>query len=290
MKKMMKAVGFAAASVLTPVMVCAALLLWVIACDVAAFLFPVDVPEWPFHFDLTLYAVCALLGLCAVLSFADFWRRRWRRGIGRMASLFVGFAFLCWCGPVWEEYQRHNLTPRLTIRIVMDRETIGTCGCGDVVMRTPEDVYDFVRPVVRKLRRVKVVFALGNDNITAEDFAKNFCNRCTAAGAWEFSFDISGQECGFFSMPPCDYGGRSIKASAVMIAPDGTCTYKAAWDGENEEGEVADDAFDAPRDAVYREGGSLVLVFASPTCILSDIVEAVCDLSAFYPEVDLLFM
>ena len=34
----------AAASVLTPVMVCAALLLWVIACDVAAFLFPVDVP------------------------------------------------------------------------------------------------------------------------------------------------------------------------------------------------------------------------------------------------------
>ena len=87
MKKMMKAVGFAAASVLTPVMVCAALLLWVIACDVAAFLFPVDVPEWPFLFDLTLYAVCALLGLCAVLSFADFWRRRWRRGIGRMASL-----------------------------------------------------------------------------------------------------------------------------------------------------------------------------------------------------------
>ena len=54
MKKMMMAVGGATASVLTPVMVCAALLLWVIACDVAAFLFPVDVPEWPFHFDLTL--------------------------------------------------------------------------------------------------------------------------------------------------------------------------------------------------------------------------------------------
>ena len=290
MRKMTMAVVRAAASVWTPVVVCAALLLWAMALDVAAFLFPVSVPEWPFHIDLARYAVCALLCLCAVLSVADFWRRRWWRGIVRIASLFfVGFAFLRWCGFAWNDYQRHNLTPSLSIRIVMDGKTIGMCG--DVALRAPEDVYDLVRPVVRKLRLVKVVFELGNDNITAEDFANNFFNQCTAAGAWKFAFNISGMECGdFIAMPPRVYGGHNMGPPAVKIAPDGTCTYTAAWRGEEEEGKAAADAFDAPEEVVYREGGSMVLVLASLACSLSDIVDVVCSLSAFNHEVDLLFM